>query len=149
MCLFLRLLMNVNKMTSIKDALIYTPTSNVWGHSLQKQRTGTSLVAQWLGICLPMQGTRVQALVWEDPTCRRATNPMRHNYWACALQPASHNYWARMPQLLKPVRLEPVLRNEKPLQWEAPRTAKKSSPRSPQLEKVHAQQRRPNAAKNK
>ena len=39
-----------------------------------------SLVEQWLRIRLPMQGTRVQALVWEDPTCRRATRPMRHNY---------------------------------------------------------------------
>ena len=41
---------------------------------------GASLVAQWLRICLPLQGTRVRALVWEDPTCRRATKPMRHNY---------------------------------------------------------------------
>ena len=39
-----------------------------------------SLVAQWLRICLPMQGTRVQALVWEDPTCRGATKPVSHNY---------------------------------------------------------------------
>ena len=39
-----------------------------------------SLVAQWLGIHLPMQGTQVQALVREDPTCRGATKPMRHNY---------------------------------------------------------------------
>ena len=39
-----------------------------------------SLVAQWLKICLPMQGTRVQALVWEDPICRGATGPMSHNY---------------------------------------------------------------------
>ena len=39
-----------------------------------------SLVAQWLRICLPMQGTRVQALVWEDPTCHGATRPMSHNY---------------------------------------------------------------------
>ena len=38
-----------------------------------------SLVAQWLGICLPMQWTRVRALVWEDPTCRRATGPMSPN----------------------------------------------------------------------
>ena len=29
-----------------------------------------------------MQGTQVQALVREDPTCRGATKPMRHNYWA-------------------------------------------------------------------
>ncbi|KAJ8783825.1 hypothetical protein J1605_008868 [Eschrichtius robustus] len=40
----------------------------------------TSLVAQWLRIRLPMQGTRVQALVWEDPTCRGATKPVHHNY---------------------------------------------------------------------
>ena len=39
-----------------------------------------SLVAQWLRILLPMQGTRVQALLREDPTCRRATKPVRHNY---------------------------------------------------------------------
>ena len=39
-----------------------------------------SLVAQWLGICLPMQGTRVRALVREDPTCRGATGPVSHNY---------------------------------------------------------------------
>ena len=42
--------------------------------------TGASLVAQWLRVCLPMQGTRVRALVWEDPTCHRATRPMSHNY---------------------------------------------------------------------
>ena len=30
--------------------------------------------------CLPMQGTRVRSLVWEDPTCRRATKPASHNY---------------------------------------------------------------------
>ena len=45
---------------------------------------GASLVAQWLRVCLPMQGTRVRALVWEDPTCRGATGSVSHNYWACA-----------------------------------------------------------------
>ena len=39
-----------------------------------------SLVAQWLRICLPMQGTWVRALVWEDPTCCGATKPVPHNY---------------------------------------------------------------------
>ena len=39
-----------------------------------------SLVAQWLRIRVPMQGTRVGALVREDPTCRRATKPVHHNY---------------------------------------------------------------------
>ena len=37
---------------------------------------------------------------------------------------------------------------EKPPQWEAPRTTTKSNPRSPQLEKGRAQQQRPNAARN-
>ena len=46
----------------------------------RKVKTGTSLVAQWLRICLPMQGTRLRALVREDPTSRRATKPMCHNY---------------------------------------------------------------------
>ena len=32
----------------------------------------------------PMQGTRVRALVWEDPACRRATKPVSYSYWACA-----------------------------------------------------------------
>ena len=41
---------------------------------------GTSLVAQWLRICLTMEGTRVRALVWEDPTCPGVTKPGRHNY---------------------------------------------------------------------
>ena len=41
---------------------------------------GASLVAQWLRICLPMQETRVRALVWEDPTCHGATKPVSHNY---------------------------------------------------------------------
>ena len=45
-----------------------------------KKKMGASLVAQWLRVCLLMQGTRVRALVWEDPTCRGATGPVSHNY---------------------------------------------------------------------
>ena len=67
-----------------------------------------------------MQGTRVWALVQEDPTCRGATKPVRHNYWACALEPASHNYWASIPQLLKLARLEPLLRNKRSHRNEKP-----------------------------
>ena len=69
----------------------------------------------------------------EDPTCHGATQPMRDNYWACALEPMSHNYWACVPQLLKPVCLEPVLCNK----------------RSHHNEKPRAQQQRPDTAKNK
>ena len=46
----------------------------------QKEKNRASLVAQWLGIRLPMQGTRVRALVREDPTCRGATKLVRHSY---------------------------------------------------------------------
>ena len=41
---------------------------------------GTSLVAQWLRISLPMQRTRVRSLVWDDPTCREAAEPVCCNY---------------------------------------------------------------------
>ena len=47
---------------------------------LKKLSLGASLVAQWLRISLPMQGTRVRALVREDPTCHGATEPLHHNY---------------------------------------------------------------------
>ena len=50
-----------------------------------------SLMAQRLRICLPVQEALVQSLVQEDPTGHRATNPMHHNYRACALEPWSHN----------------------------------------------------------
>ena len=49
-----------------------------------------------------MQGIQLRALVQEDPISHRATKPLHHNNWACALEPVSHNYWAHMPQLLKP-----------------------------------------------
>ena len=94
-----------------------------------------SLVAQWLRIRLPMQETRVRAMVRGDPTCRGATKPMCHNYWACTLESASHSYWAHAPQLLKPARLEPVLRNKRGHPMRSPHTARKSSPCSLQLEK--------------
>ena len=45
----------------------------------KNKKPNTSAVAQWIGIRLPMQGTRVQSLVWEDPTWYRAIKPMCHN----------------------------------------------------------------------
>ena len=44
---------------------------------------------------------------------RGATKPVRHNYWACALESTSDNYRAHVPQLLKPAHLQPVLRNKR------------------------------------
>ena len=69
------------------------PGSSVWGRSAQDfsvlyfitenfkhtKIERASLVAQWLRICLPMQETRVRALVWEDPTCHGAAGPVSHS----------------------------------------------------------------------
>ena len=65
----------------IKSTMRYHSTPTRMARIKKSDRA--SLVAQWLRICLPMQGTRVRALVWEDPTCRGATRPVSHNYWAC------------------------------------------------------------------
>ena len=53
------------------------PNVNTW---VLKSEGRASLVAQWLRICLLMQGTQVRAVVWEDPTCRGATRPVSHGY---------------------------------------------------------------------
>ena len=100
----------------------------------QEGMRGTSLVAQWLRIHLLVQGTWVWALVREDPTRRGATKPVCHNYWACALEPVSHNYWARVPQLLKPVRVEPVLCNKRSHCNEKP-TDGNEDPKQPKINK--------------
>ena len=102
-----------------------------------KLKSQASLVAQWLRICLPMQGTWVRALVREDPTCHGATKPVHHNYWACALEPASHNYWSPCTwSLCSTTRKATAVRSLC--------AAMMSSPSSPQLEKVRAPQWRPN-----
>ena len=44
----------------------------------KRKHLGTSLVVQWLRICLPMQGTWVPFPVQEDSRCCRAIEPMLH-----------------------------------------------------------------------
>ena len=73
------------------------------------QRTlGTSLVTQWMRICLLLQGTWVQSLVQEDPTSSGATKPTHHNYRAHTLEPRAatteaHELRACAPQQEKPL----------------------------------------------
>ena len=60
------------------------------------EESRTSLVVQWLGIHQPLQGTRVWSLVWEDPTCLGATQPVHPEDGTCTLAPTlcsmrSHN----------------------------------------------------------
>ena len=66
------------------------------GENILKLNCGKGLPwwrSGWESAC-QCRGHGVRDLVREDPTCRRATKPVRHNYWACALEPASHNYWS-------------------------------------------------------
>ena len=57
--------------------------------------------------------------------------------------------WAREPQLLSLRVWSLCSATREAAIVRGPRTAMKSGPRSPQLEKAHAQKRRPNRAKNK
>ena len=68
-----------------------------------------------------MQGTWVWSIVQEDSTCHGATEPVCRNYWSPSTR----------------------AQQEKTLQWEAHAPQLESSLWSPQLEKVHAQQKRP------
>ena len=72
------------------DLRVMTDDSG-WGWWGEQERRGapalwrngyerTSLVAQWVRICLPVQGTRVQSLIPEDSTCRGAAEPVRHSH---------------------------------------------------------------------
>ena len=105
-----------------KTTFLFLPTLNLKNMSLEN-----SLVAQWLRIRLPMQWTWVRALGREDPTCRRATKPVRHDYWACEPQLLSlrattneaHVPRARAPQ------------QEKPPQWEAHAPQQRVAPTRP------------------
>ena len=64
-----------NQKASVGEGLLFARTSKTLEMGYR-----ASVVAQWLGIHLPMQGTWVRALVWEDPTCHGATKPVRHKY---------------------------------------------------------------------
>ena len=83
-----------------------------------------SLVAQWLKIHVPMQGTQLCSLVWEDSICHGATKPTCQNYWS----PSAHDKRRH--------------RNEKPTHHK-----RRVCPRSPQLQKTHSQQQRSSTVK--
>ena len=103
------------------------PASNIASWNLRTRRQSTKekpssvsqaserywvfLVVQWLRVHLPMQGTGVQSLVQEDPTCR-ATKPMCHNYWTWALEPVCCNCWSHT---LQPVLHKSSHGNEDPV----------------------------------
>ena len=55
---------------------------------LGNKELGAFLMAQWLRICLAIQGTPIWSLVLEDPTYCGGTKPVHHDYRnACTLEP--------------------------------------------------------------
>ena len=74
-------------------------------------------MVQWVRICLPTQGTQVQSLVWEDPTCCGATKPMRRSYGA-------HVRWSPGS-----TREATVVRSTSTTRERVPLTATRESPR--------------------
>ncbi|XP_068390777.1 histone H2B type 3-B isoform X2 [Eschrichtius robustus] len=73
-------LAHYNKRSTITSREVQTAVRLLLPVVIQKLNSGASLLAQWLGIRLPVPGTRVRTLVQEDPTCRGATQPVHHNY---------------------------------------------------------------------
>ena len=106
--------------------------------SFKKLDWEASLVVQWLRICPVIQGTLVQSLTQDDPTCRGATGPR-----ATIAKPMCSNCWSLHA-------LEPSLQQEKLLQWEPHALPLESTlPHLLQLEKAHLCQQRPTTVKNK
>ena len=68
--------------TSNYSVYVYSVDSN----SAEKWelRSWTSLVVQWLRVCLPPRKTQVWSLVQEYSTCHVATKPICHNCWVCS-----------------------------------------------------------------
>ena len=93
---------------------------------------------------------------------KKAGLPWWRSGWESACQCRGHGFepWSgKIPHAMEqlgpwatttePVRLEPVLPTREAAIVRGPRTAMKSGPHLPQLEKALAQKRRPNTAKNK
>ena len=47
-------------------------------NGVNNMESGGSLVVQWIGICLSVQGAQARSLVREDPTCCEEAGPMHH-----------------------------------------------------------------------
>ena len=74
----------------------------------------TSLVAPWLRICLPIQGTWVWSLVQEGSTCCGATKPVCHSYWSLrALKTAFHKRSLQWQACALRWRVAPTCRSSK------------------------------------
>ena len=85
-----------NQINTLQERkLTPTPLTNTDAKILNKilANQGASLVVQVIRIHLPVQGTQVQSLVREDPSCHGATKLMCHSLQASVLEPMTHNCW--------------------------------------------------------
>ena len=124
---------------------------NTWGQIKGMQ----ALHASWsLSATLPLNHcykTPRQGLPWWHSGWESACQCRGHGFkpWSGKIPHAAEQLgpWATIAE---PARLEPVLRNKRGRNSErrGTRTAMKSGPRLPQLEKALAQKRRPNTAIN-
>ena len=92
-----------------------------WSQS-QKWTYWSSLVVQWLRICLPMQWTRVWSLVQKDPSCCGATKPASHSYLCSTAREATAMRGSYATAKRSPCSLQ---LEKAPGQQQRPRTAKK------------------------
>ena len=101
-----------------------------------RERSWTSLMAQWMRICLPMQGTRVQSSQEDLTHCEEqrrsgatAAEPTLYSPRATATEPLCYSYWSphAVSLCLCPAREATAMRS--------PNTATKNRPHLPQLEK--------------
>ena len=89
-----------------------------------------------------MQGTWVQSLVWENPTCHEATKPVRGNYWAGLWSPRAATTEGLQARAY-------ALPTSEVTAGRSLWTATREQPCSLQLEEAYVQQQKPRAAKNK
>ena len=74
---------------------------------------GTSLMVQWLRICLPVQGTWVRSLVQKDPTCCRAPTPAHRLHWGCTPETLALQWEKPLNEKLHSTTAQPTHRNWK------------------------------------
>ena len=100
-----------------------------------------SRVVRWWRIHQPIQERQIWPLIREDLTGWRATKPVRHNYWTCALEPRSHSCWSQNALARACALQEESSHNENS-------TVMKSSPNSLKPEKSLSSNKDPTQPKN-
>ena len=125
---------NISYMKLMKKMKSCSRLNNIKRHAMHDsclksslRKHWTSLMVQWIRVCLPMQGTGVQSPVQENSTCCWAISPC-----TTTTEPA---LWSQELQLLTsgcPIACAP---QEKPRQRQAQAQQLESDPCFPQLEK--------------